>query len=809
MFLTVLLVPVHAQKAKEPQRITSTDAMLRVKGFEKYQEMKRTSPFNNLNWQFVGPRNLTGRITDIAAVTPRGESYTIYIGSAAGGLWKTDNEGVTWKPVFEQGPSTAIGDVAVAPSNPNIVWLGTGEANIYRSSQSGIGVYKSTDAGKTWQHMGLEDTYTIPRIVIHPKNPDIVYVAACGHEWTFNPNRGVYKTTDGGETWTKVLYVDEKTGANDLVMDPSDPETLYATTWQRTRLKWSNPHTFPDHTGSGVWKTIDGGKTWKRLSNGLPEPQHMGRTGIDLCLTKPNVLYVCVVNYEKTRELTPEEVASSERGMWRNIKGATIYRSEDKGETWTQTSGQTPDAQRFSTIWAWNQIRVDPNDENIVYIFGQRFYTSRDGGRTIEVVPIPGVDHHAFWIDPNNSNYRINGNDRGVRISYDKDKTWRAFFNLMPFSLCYYVNYDMDTPFHVFTTIQDHGSFRGIVDLSLGRNKIPTVDFEVIPGGEASIHAIDPTNPNIIYTRGGYGTGYPFPRTDLSKKAKTIPENLQVTPGNFFSPNYPPDWTDWEVNSKTGEACSTSGILLPPPWENEPRLRSQWLAPLIMSPHDPNILFHGTQYLFMSRGNIFTQISPDLTYNDKNEMGDIPYHTIFAISESPLRAGLIYVGTDDGKAHVTKDYGKSWTEIISGLPYKKWVSRIVASAFNMATVYMTQNGKRDEDFTPYVWKSTDYGKTWVSIASNIPYGPVNVIREDPVNRDILYVGTDGGVYVTTDGGKNWTVLGDKLPSVYVHDLIIHPRDNIIVIATHGRGLWALDANSVNKKDQIRSRSFDD
>ena len=779
LFLAILLVPLQAQKAKEPQRIQNTDPMLRIKGFEKHQEMKKASPFNTLNWQFVGPKNVSGRCTDIAVVAPKGKSYTIYVATASAGLWKTDNEGVTWEAIFDQGPSTTIGDVAVAPSSQNIVWMGTGEANIFRSSQAGIGIYKSTDAGKTWQHMGLEDTYTIPRIVIHPKNPDIVYVAADGHEWTFNPNRGVFKTMDGGKTWEKILFVNEKTGANDIVMDPSDPDTLYATTWQRIRLKWNDPRNFADYNGSGVWKTTDGGKTWKQINSGLPLPQHRGRIGIDLCRTKPSVIYVYVDNYEKARDFTPEELADSygqpSSGI---IKGATVYRSDDKGETWKQMSGLTPEQkaymERHSNTYGWvfAQIRVDPNDENTVYTMGLSLNVSRDGGKTFQRVPSGGGDHHGLWIDPDNSNYLVNVYDQGFSISYDKGKSWRSFRSQMPFVQFFNIAYDMDTPFHVIGSIQDHGSRRGIVDLRLGRDKIPALDFEGAPGGEGSSHAIDPTNPNIIYSSGFYGT---LSRTDLSK---------------------------------VGEGRAKG--ILPQPYENEPRLRGEWVAPTILSPHNPNIVFHGMQFLFMSRdrGDTFERISPDLTYNDKNEMGDIPYHTIFAISESPLKAGLIYVGTDDGKVHVTKDYGKTWTEIMAGLPYKKWVSRMVASVYDMATVYMTQNGKREDDFTPYVWKSTDYGKTWVTIAANIPMGPVNVIREDPVNKDILYVGTDTGVYVTMDGAKSWTVLGTNLPATYVHDLIIHPRDNIVVVATQGRGMWALDANPINKKDQRRGRFFD-
>jgi photosystem II stability/assembly factor-like uncharacterized protein len=738
--------------------------------------MKQSSPFKDLKWQFIGPKNVSGRCLDIAVVAPRGKNYTIYIASASGGLWKTENEGTTWDPVFDQAPSTTIGDVTVAPSNPNIVWIGTGEANIFRSSQAGVGVYKSVDAGKTWQHMGLSDTYTIPRIVIHPTNPDILYVAAGGHEWTTNAERGVFKTTDGGRTWQKVLYVNEKTGANDLVMDPSDPNTLYATTWQRTRLKWNDPRNFPDYTGSGVYKTIDGGSTWKPINQGLPEARYRGRTGIDLCLTKPNVVYAFVDNYETAREPTQVERADSyglpSSGI---IKGATVYRSDDKGETWTQVSGLTPEQKQFmerhsSTYgWVFAQIRVDPNDPNTVYTMGLALNMSADGGRTFSRVNAPGGDDHGLWIDPDNSNYLINVCDVDAAISYDRGKTWKNLTGNLPVTQFYNVAYDMDTPFHVIGAAQDSGSHRGYVDLSRGRDRIPTVDFERAPGGEGSTHTIDPSNSNLVYSSGSYGN---FTRADLSKGR-----------GERGRP------------------------LLPMRYEDEPKFRGQWHAPTVLSPHSNAIIYHGMQYLLMSRdrGDTWELISPDLTYNTPGETGDIRYHTIYAISESPLRFGLIYVGTDDGKVQVTRDGGKTWAEIMTGLPYQKWISSMAASAYSLGTVYMTQNGKRDDDFTPYVYKSANYGKTWTSIAANIPLGPVNVIREDPVDGNILYVGTDTGIYVTTDGGKSWSVLGANLPATYAHDLIIHPRDNIIVIATHGRGMWALDANPVNKKAERPAR----
>jgi photosystem II stability/assembly factor-like uncharacterized protein len=744
--------------------------------------MKPASPFKDLKWQFLGPKNVSGRSIDIAVVAPRGKNYTVYVATATGGLWKTENEATTWQPVFEQGPSTTIGDVTIAPSNPNIVWMGTGEANIFRSSQAGAGVYKSIDAGKSWQHMGLTDTYTIPRIVIHPTNPDVVYVAASGHEWTSNAERGVYKTADGGKTWEKILFVNDKTGAIDLVMDPADPNTLYASTWQRVRLKWNDPRNFPDYTGSGIHKSTDGGKTWNAINKGLPEAKSRGRIGIDVCRTKPNVVYAFVDNYELSREPTEEEKADP-YGLPSSgfIKGATVYRSDDKGETWTQVSGLTPEQKTFMERhsntygWVFGQIRVDPNDANTIYTMGLSLNVSYDGGKTFKRLQTPGGDHHGLWIDPDNSNYLINVFDQGIAISYDRGTTWKDSRQTLPLAQFFNISYDMDTPFRVYGSMQDHGSFRGVVDLSRGRDRIPTMDFENAPGGEGSTHAIDPFDPNIVYSSGFYGT---LSRSDLSKPR-----------GN----------------------PQRSKNLLPTRYPDEARLRGEWLAPTIMSPHNSQILYHGMQHLMMSRdrGDTWDVISPDLTYNTAPEMGDIPYHTIFSISESPLRAGLIYVGTDDGKVHVTKDGGKAWSEIMAGLPYQKWVSRIVASAYNVGTVYMTQNGKRDDDFTPYVWRSTDFGKTWTSIAANIPIGPVNVIREDPVNKDILYVGTDMGVYVTTDGGKTWNTIGTNLPAAYVHDLIVHPRDNVMVVATHGRGMWVIDVEPINKKSTRQRRSFED
>ncbi len=775
----VLSIAAVLEAQKKPQRIQNTPPEIRLKGFEQHKEMRSASPFKNLRWQFLGPTNVSGRCTDMAVVTPKGKNYTIYVATASGGVWKTENEGTTWEPIFDQELSTSIGDIAIAPSDPKIIWVGTGEANIFRSSHAGCGVYKSTDGGQTWKHLGLTDTNTIARIVIHPKNPDVVYVAASGHEWTFNQERGVYKTVDGGQTWNKILYVNEQTGAIDLLMDPRNPEILYAATWQRVRKKWNDPRNEPHYSGSGLWKTTDGGQTWKEINSGLPEPRYRGRIGIDLCLKAPDVLYALVDNYEIAREPSEEERLDSyglpSSGI---IKGATVYRSSNGGESWElvapTTEAMKAYLERHSGTYGWvfGQIKVDPNDPNTVYIMGVPMSVSRDGGKTFTRVPnLYHVDHHGLWIDPDNSNYLVNVNDGGIEISYDGGRHWKNSRLTLPVCQFFNVNYDMDTPFRVYGSMQDHGSFRAVVDLSRGRDRIPAVEFERAPGGEGSHHAIDPTNPNIVYSCGFYGN---LTRTDLSK---TGPERTK--------------------------------LIVPKTYPDEPRLRGQWLAHFILSPHNPNIVYHGMQYLFRSkdRGDTWERISPDLTNFTPEEVGDIPYHTITAISESPLMYGLIYVGTDDGRVSMTRDGGKTWHDISRGLPYQKWVSRIVASQYELGTVFLTQHGRADDDFAPYVWMSTDFGRTWRDISQGVPLGPVNVIREDPVDRNILYLGTDLGVYVSKDRGKTWNVLGGNLPSSYVHDLIIHPRDNIIVIATHGRGMWVMDADPINEKPKRTGRRF--
>lgn len=772
IILFILLLNSQIQ-AKTQKLIQSTDPELRLKWYAEHVAMKERSLFKDLKWRWIGPEIMSGRITDVAV--PKGIKYTIYAASASGGVWKTVNEGTTWEPIFEHAASTSIGDIAVAPSNPDIVWVGTGEANIFRSSMAGTGVYKSIDAGKTWQHMGLAGTHTISRIVIHPEDPNIVYVAASGHEWTDNKERGVYKTINGGKTWNKILYINEKIGAADLVRDPSDSNILYASMWNRIRRRWSDPRPGP---GDGIFKTTDGGKTWKHLTNGLPPLEFTGRIGLDVARTNPNVVYAFVDNHEIARKPKEGELDGYGRPLVRTVKGAEVYRSDDKGVTWSKVSPSNKEMREFYSTYGWvfGQIRVDPNDENTIYIMGLRIGKSTDGGKTYQIIRYRGLhgDHHAMWIDPEDSSHIINGNDGGVNISYDGGKTWINYENMGVVQF-YNVTVDMAKPFNVYGSIQDNNSWKGPVthrpmkDLVTRRprrsqdidrfKKDPRCEWTRIPGGEASYLVLDPTNPNILYSQSFYG------RIERSEFKDGKWETVKIAP-------------------KAGKG--------------QPTLRGQWLAPFIISPHNPFILYHGMQHLFRSldRGDTWERISPDLTYNNPQEQGELPYaisfQTITSISESPLKFGLVYVGTDDGKIHVTQDGGKNWIEIMKGLPSKKHVSRVVASAYDEGTVYLSLNGKRDDDFADYLYKSTDYGRNWVDISGNIPSGPINVVKEDPKNPKVLYVGTDLGVYVTVDGGKSWHVLANNIPATFVHDLVVHPRDNVLVAATHGRGMYVID-----------------
>ncbi len=732
------------------------DASTRLEWHAQHLKMRESSPFQDLKWKHIGPSHMSGRVTDIAK--PLDEPFTFYVTTASGGVWKTTNEGTTWQAIFDDAPSAAWGAIAVDPGDSKTIWIGGGESNIFRSSMAGTGVYRSLDSGKSWQHMGLADTHHIARIVVHPTDSNIVFVAAGGHEYTPNGERGIFKTNDGGTTWKKVLYENELVGANDVAIDPQNPDNVYASLWHRIRHAWSDP---VPADGGGIYKSTDGGQTWKRKTAGLPPRKTSGRIGISLAASNPQTIYALIDNHDIARKAKEGERDNYGRPKEDVIKGAEIYRSDDGGETWKLVSKKSRLLENlFSTYgWVFSQIRVDPSNEQTVYAMGISLLKSTDGGATLDRLSDRGLhsDHHALWIDPSNSDYLINGNDGGVNISYDGGRSWKNLENL-PVVQFYNVELDNEKPFNVYGSVQDNFSWVGPSTHDPERND--RGEWKRAPGGEASYHAVDPDDPETLYSEMFYGS---ITRTDLG----------------------------------SGETKR----IKPRPAEGEPPLRGQWLAPFLLSPHNSRVVYHGMNHLYrsMNRGDQWEQISPDLTYNDPAKQGNISFATITTISESPLKFGLIYVGTDDGRLHMTRNGGEQWREIIDGLPKHKWVSRVIASRFDEATVYLTLNGKRDNDFQVYVYKSDDYGQTWQDISVGIPGGPVNVLREDPWSADVLYVGTDMGVYITTDGGENWQVLGSGLPIAFVHDIAIHERDKTLVIATHGRGVHTINIRSISRR----------
>ena len=768
-----LVILLHGQ---QPQSPPQRDADFVRKAYEAYTSMAQSSPSRSVPWQYIGPTNISGRATDIA-VADVGPERRIYAAFATSGVWQSDDRGATWRAIFEDHASTSIGDIAVAKSNPSVIYVGTGEANLFRASMPGVGVFKSSDGGRTFSHAGLADTQTISRILIHPANPDIVYVAASGHAWTGNEMRGVFKTKDGGRTWTKLLYKSPATGAIDLVMDPSDPNTLYAATWQRTRRKWSDPRVEPGASESGIWKSADAGRTWTDANRGLPPASARGRIGLDAAASNPKVLYAFVDSYEAGRPAKEGERDAYGRPITEaRIKGAEIYRSDDRGDTWRKVSATDEYMNEHSATYGWvfGQIRVDPTDENTIYTLGINLNVSHDAGKTFARVVGTHGDHHGLWIDPARPSTIYSANDGGFYLSDDAGKSWnhaRAAGGVQ----FYNVTLDSSTPAWVYGSVQDDGSRRGRIDLSAGRDKIPAVEFVNAPGGEGSHHAIDPADLNVVYSHQFYGN---FTRSNVAPP--------------------PPDAPPAPQRGRGGRGRGVPTSIRPAATDVE--LRAQWMAPIIASIHEPGVIYAGYQFVYRSanRGESWERISPDLTSNDPARMllrssSAIPFQTITALAESPRRRGLLYAGTDDGRLHVTQDDGKTWTELTANVPTGRWYSRVVPSQHAEGTVYVTQRGREDDDFGIYAYKSTDFGRTFTSLAGNIPAGSVNVVREHPGNASVLYLGTDFGAFTSTDGGRQWQVLGGGLPSVQVSDLAYHPRDHVIVVSTYGRGMWVLDA----------------
>ena len=718
----------------------ATSAAQRSVSWQQHRQLMKTSPFRGLKWRSVGPRKQGGRIEAVTAHPSH--PTTFYVGAGSGNLWKTINNGTTWTPIFDAESTFAIGDIAVAPSDPNVVWVGTGEVLMARSSYAGTGVFKSTDGGQTWRNMGLPESHHIGRVLIDPHNANVVYVAVIGHLYTTNTERGLYKTIDGGQSWQKVLYIDDKTGVIDLTMDPADSNTLYTTTWQRSRQAWG-------HTAygkqSGIYKSTDAGQTWKRLTTGLPTGDHVGRFAIDIAASNPNILYaIC-------------DCRDRDEG---------VYRSTDKGETWQQVNEEPVRAGYDFCL-----IKVSPDNENEIYLPGQRTYTSQDGGKTYQQIggtivhlldhesTVLHLDTHDMWINPSNTDHLILGNDGGLFISYDRGDTWLHLNNL-PIGEFYDVTYDMETPYNIYGGTQDNAALFGPSD-HVAQDGTPDPWTQVYLdrwGGGDSYHTpVDPTDPNTIYYTHQFG--------DLRRKDMQTGKSQRIRP-----------------NAGKGQ----------------PPLRFNWMTPFFISHYDPATLYVGANALFKStnRGDDWKRISEDLTTNPGPERtGNVPFGTITSVSESHLNRGLLYAGTDDGNVHVTRDQGGTWNKIKNQLP-DRWVSRVVASRHDEATAYVALTGYRQDDFSTYLYKSRDYGVSWSSIVANLPAESVNVIQEDPLIADLLYVGTDLGVYVSTSGGTVWQSLCNHLPTTPVHDLTVHPRARELIIGTHGRSIYVLDVSKI-------------
>jgi len=718
----------------------------------------------NLSFRNLGPFRAGSWVTSFAVPDSpaRAHLYTLYIGTRNGGVWKTTNNGTTFEPIFDGQEALSIGDVALAPLNPDIVWVGTGEAYCARSSSSGDGIYKSADGGKTWKHMGLRDSHHIARIIIHPMNPDIVYVAVMGHLFSTNEERGVFMTSDGGATWKKTLYINEKVGAIDLAMVQSDPNILYAAMYEKTRLPWHYEAGGPE---SAIYKTTDAGKTWARLGGGLPTGR-LGRIGFDIFQKNPSILYAIVENVN-TRPATKEEIEQDKRrGLEPRERtfGVEVFRTDDAGVSWRKINAGKESA--FDKApYSFNQLRLNQYDPDKVYCTGQALVSTMDGGKTWTGLSWPpnGVfqkafgDFRALWVDPLDSDRLIFGSDGGVYISYDGGKTCHHYYNI-PLGELYAVGVDMEDPYNIYCGLQDHDSWKGPSNSQDG--EISLTDWVTVGGGDGMYNCADPADSRWLFNNREFGTM-------------------------------------WRFDQKTG----VQTLITPRRGKDQEPLRFNWTPPIMLSPHNGAIVYTGAQVLFRSldRGDHWEEISPDLTTNDKSRQGgagNITFCTITTAAESPLKPGLIWVGTDDGKVQVTKDHGANWTDCTAkiaaaGGPAELWVSRVFASPHDAGTAFVAKTGFRQDISKAYLFETMDFGASWTSIGSDLPEKPINVIIQDPKNAGLLFAGTEHGLYISLTAGRNWQPV-KKIPWAKVTDLVIHPRENDLVVATYGRGLYVAE-----------------
>jgi photosystem II stability/assembly factor-like uncharacterized protein len=721
---------------------------LQVQGFAQNSSSNNndkpteTKALESLSWRSIGPSNMGGRVADVEGVA--GNPNLVYVATGSGGIFKTTNGGMTWTPIFERQNTISVGDIALEPNNPDVIWVGTGEGNPRNSVTFGDGVYKSVDGGKSWKHLGLKDSNTITRVLLHPTNPDIAYVAAQGHLWGGNEERGVFMTTDGGASWKKTLYIDQNHGAADIEIDPQNPNILYAGMWFFERKPWT--FTSGGEKG-GIFRSLDGGRTWNKITNGLPKL--MGRISIRVAPSNPNIVYALL-----------------------EAKDGALYRSDDKGETFRMIYRSGNIVQRG---FYYTTVRIDPTNENKVYAVSSPLFVSLDGGRNFRSIsPNTHIDYHALWIDPLNPKYMWQGQDGGVAVSRDGGDRWE-YANNFPAGQFYQISADNRQPFYWLSGgLQDNGTWTGP-----SRTREPAGilndDWRMISFGDGFYALNHPDDPELYLTESQAGN---IVRTDMRNR-----EQQAVDP----------------YAGNNGGAAELQ------------KYRFNWNSPIVASPHDKNTVYLGGNVIFKSTdfGKSWAKISDDLTTNDKTKQkeagGPIAkenssaeyYCTILSIAESPKQAGQIWAGTDDGNLQMTSDGGRSWTNLIKnvkGLPDESAVSHIEPSRVNPGTAYVAFDRHKMDDYRPYVYKTTDAGKSFKNISGNLPKNAyVHALCEDPKNSSLIYAGTELGLYASYTGGDNWISLGLKnLPNVAVHDILVHPRDNDLVLATHGRSLWVFD-----------------
>lgn len=825
-FLVLLLLSVTILSNAQ---VRPTPAAERLKGMEKRLSLEKASTINNIAFRSIGPTVMSGRVADLD-VNPD-DPTEFYVAYASGGVWHTTNNGLSFTPIFDSVDILTIGDIAVNWADRTI-WVGTGEVNSSRSSYAGTGMYKSNNNGKSWQYIGLPESHHIGKVQLHPTDANTAWVAVLGHLYSANKERGVYKTTDGGQTWKQTLYIDDNTGVVDLDINPTNPNEVYAAAWYRTRRAWNFEEA---GKSSGIYKSSDGGNTWQLITkpgSGFATGDGLGRIGIAVYPKNPQIVYAILDNQQarpdtakkdttvyaldqlknlsieqfgqlntakldtflKRNRLNNRYTATQIKQMVANnqIKptslydflyvntgfegtpiGAEVYRSDNGGQTWKKTNEKEIPI-FFTYGYYFAKIYVSPYNPDKVFALGFSSQVSTDGGKTWKNMDKANVhaDHHALWVNPKRDSHLVNGNDGGVNITYDDGGSWFKA-NTPAVGQYYSITVDNEKPYNVYGGLQDNGTWYS--PSSAGRNSFAGSGLGVsdestknVGGGDGMQVQIDPRDNQTLYY--GYQFGNYFRTNRLTKEG-----TRRITPRH-------------ELGQKP--------------------FRFNWQSPILMSPHNPEIIYFGSNYFHrsMNQGDSMVTLSVDLTNGAKE--GDVPYATLTTISESPIRFGVLYAGTDDGNIHLSRDAGNSWTKINAApknirvaapMPQGLWVSRVTASGAAEGRVYASLNGYRNDDFNPYLYVSEDFGATWKKIGADLPAEPINVVKEDPKNANIIYVGTDGGLYVSFNRGQSFMMWNKGLPkSVPVHDIAFQTRENDIILGTHGRSIYIANLNDIHK-----------